>query len=183
MAPIEDFEQIALVYMTHIYRAAVAICGRSDVADDMVQTTFLKAYERFGSFALGTNCKAWLLRILRNSWIDYLRRERKNVERHVPLEDTIAAPQTTEETVWSNAGDLLDNFTDDQVIKALQRLPDDQRLTLYLVDVEQLSQEEVAEVTGVAVGTVKSRSSRARNALKDRLAAYAKDMHFSGGDL
>ncbi len=183
MAPIEKFEQIALVYMTHVYRAAVAICGRSDVADDIVQTTFLKAYERFGSFAVGTNCKAWLLCILRNSWVDYLRRERKSVERQVPLEDTIAAPQTVLETVWSNAADLLDNFTDDQVIRALQQLPEDQRLTLFLIDVEQLSQEEVAEVTGVAVGTVKSRSSRARNALKDRLAVYAKDMHLTGGDL
>lgn len=183
MAPIEKFEQIALVYLTQVYRAAVAICGRSDVADDMVQTTFLKAYERFGSFTMGTNCKAWLLRILRNSWVDHLRRERKDVERRVPLEDAVAAPPTSQETTWSDAGDLLDNFTDDQVIKALQQLPDDQRLTLYLVDVEQLSQEEVAEVTGVAVGTVKSRTSRARNALKDRLAAYAQDMHFTGGDV
>ena len=183
MAPIEKFEQTALVYVTQVYRAAVAICGRSDVADDMVQTTFLKAYERFGSFVVGTNCKAWLLRILRNSWIDHLRRERKAVARQVPLEDTVAAPQTTRETAWSNAADLLDNFTDGQVIKALQQLPDEQRLTLYLVDVEQMSQEEVAEVTGVAVGTVKSRTSRARLALKERLAAYAQDMRLAGGDL
>ncbi len=183
MAPIEKFEQIALVYMTQVYRAAVAICGRPDVADDMVQTTFLKAYERFGSFTTGTNCKAWLLCILRNNWIDHLRRERKVVERQVQLEDTLAAPQNAADTVWSNARDLLDNFSDDQVIKALQQLPDDQRLTLYLVDVERLSQEEVAEVMGVAVGTVKSRSSRARNALRDRLASYARDMHLAGGDL
>ena len=68
MAPIEDFEAIAMGHLPAIYRAAVAICGRNGVADDMVQTTLLKAYERFDSFEAGTNCKAWLLCILRNSW-------------------------------------------------------------------------------------------------------------------
>jgi RNA polymerase sigma-70 factor (ECF subfamily) len=74
---------------------------------------------------------------------------------------------------------LLDNFSDEQVIDALRRLPEDQRLTLFLVDVEQLSQQEVAEIMGVAIGTVKSRTSRARNELKGLLLSYAKEMGFA----
>jgi len=82
--------------------------------------------------------------------------------------------------VWSNAEDVLANFSDDEVRRALGELPDDQRLTLFLVDVEGLSQEEVAEITGVPAGTVKSRTSRARAALKERLMAWAKEMGLSG---
>ena len=73
---------------------------------------------------------------------------------------------------------LLENFTDEQIIRALKQLPGDQRLTLFLVDVERLSQQAVAEITGVAVGTVKSRTSRARSELRRRLTPYATDLGF-----
>jgi len=177
----EDFEKTALVHLTAVSRTALAICRPRDVAEDMVQITFTKAFERFGSFNQGTNCKAWLLRILRNTWIDYLRRHRFESD-SMPLYEDGVDRDTPEETVWSNAEDLLENFSDEQVIHALQQLPDEQRLTLFLVDVEQLSQEDVADITDVAVGTVKSRTSRARAALKKRLSTYAKDMNFMKGD-
>ncbi|NQV31764.1 MAG: sigma-70 family RNA polymerase sigma factor [Phycisphaeraceae bacterium] len=177
----EDFEQIAMTHLTAVYKAAVAVCGNKDVAEDIAQTTLLKAYERFDSFEKGTNCKAWLLSILRNTWIDHLRSQKRKPDQR-PLEEDLEAKDGPDETVWSNADDLLNNFSDERVIWALQRLPDEQRLTLFLIDVEQLSQEEVAEITGVAVGTVKSRASRARSALKMSLAAYAKEMNFMGGE-
>ncbi|MCH7919818.1 MAG: sigma-70 family RNA polymerase sigma factor [Planctomycetes bacterium] len=182
MAPIEDFEAIAMGHLAALQRAAVAICGRTGVADDMVQTTLLKAYERFDSFEEGTNCKAWLLCILRNSWVDYLRVQQRRSVKQVPLEEELVADRTAEETVWSNAQDMLDNFSDEHVIRALQRLPEEQRLTLFLVDVEQMTHEEVAEIMGVAVGTIKSRTSRARGALKVSLADYAQEMNFRGHD-
>ncbi len=72
----ETFEEIALPYLNAVYRAAVALCGRRQEADDLVQDTFLKAFERFELFQPGTNCKAWLLQILRNTWIDRLRRKK-----------------------------------------------------------------------------------------------------------
>ncbi|UCD49883.1 MAG: sigma-70 family RNA polymerase sigma factor [Phycisphaerales bacterium] len=174
------FEQTALPNLDHVYRAAVALCGRSNEADDLTQTTFMKALERFDTFEPGTNCKAWLFQILRNLWIDQLRRK-KVAGSAVPLDEVLVAQEAeVQETVWSDAEDLLENFSDDQVIAALRQLPDDQRLTLFLVDVEQLSQQEVAEITGVAVGTVKSRTSRARREFKNRLTSYAKDMGFKG---
>ena len=179
MAPIGQFEQIALIHLTAICRAGVAICGQKDRADDLAQTTFLKAFERFGSFQVGTNCKAWLLCILRNTWIDYLRQQQKMGTHRIPLAEEPAAERSVQEMVWTNAQDLLDNFSDEQVIKALQGLPEEQRLTLFLVDVEQMSQGEVAHITDVAVGTVKSRTSRARTTLKASLANYAREMHLT----
>ncbi len=101
------------------------------------------------------------------------------MRRRALISETLISPQAGQ-TVWSDAKDLLENFSDEQVIDALRRLPEDQRLTLFLVDVEHLSQQEVAEVTGVAVGTVKSRTSRARNELKRCLQSYAKEMGFTG---
>jgi len=182
MAPIEDFEAIAMGHLPAIFRAAMAICGRTGVADDMLQTTIMKAYERFDSFESGTNCRAWLLCILRNSWIDYLRAQQRRPIKQMPLEEDIVADRTAPETVWSNAEDLLENFSDEHVIRALQKLPEEQRLTLYLVDVEEMTHEEVAGIMGVAVGTIKSRTSRARGALKISLGDYAEEMNFKGGD-
>ncbi len=177
-----SFEEIALPHLNAVYRAAVAICGHRREVDDLVQDTFLKAFERFELFEKGTNCKAWLLQILRNTWIDWLRHW-KTVGRIMPLkEEIIAETSKNDETVWSNAEDLIENFSDEQIIKALSELPENQRLTLFLTDVEQLSQKEVAQITGVAVGTVKSRTSRARAELKDKLNFYAKQMGLIGGE-
>ena len=178
----ESFEEIALPHLDTVYRAAVAICGRQREAEDLVQDTFLKAFERFELFEKGTNCKAWLLQILRNTWIDRLRHQ-KVVGPVIPLEEEIADRASGDgELKWSNAEDLIENFSDEQIIKALSKLPEDQRLTLFLTDVEQLSQKEVARITGVAVGTVKSRTSRARAELKNELSSYAKQMGFIGGE-
>jgi len=176
----ETFEKVALTHLDAVYRAAVALCGRRQKADDLVQEAFLKAFERFESFQPGTNCKAWLLQILRNVWIDQLRRK-KIAGQELPLAEQIIAQKSCDnEIVWSNAEDLIENFSDEQVIKALSELPEDQRLTLFLIDVEQLSQKDVARITGVATGTVKSRTSRGRAALKERLASYARKMGLMG---
>ena len=178
----ESFEGIALPHLNAVYRAAVAICGHCRDADDLVQDTFLKAFERFELFEQGTNCKAWLLQILRNTWIDGLR-HKKIVGQIIPLKEEIVAQVSKDyETVWSNAEDLIENFSDEQIIKALSELPEDQRLSLFLTDVEQLSQKEVAQITAVAVGTVKSRVSRARIELKKKLSSYAKEMGLMGGE-
>lgn len=176
-----SFEEIALPYIDSVYRTAVAICGKPEDVGDLVQDVFLKALDNFGSFELGTNCKAWLLKILRNTWIDQLR-HRKVVGQTLPLEEEMIAQTAHDDgTVWSNAKDLLENFADKQIIKALSGLPEEQRLTLFLIDVEQLSQMDVADITGVPVGTVKSRASRGRAILKEQLASYAKEMGLMGG--
>jgi RNA polymerase sigma-70 factor, ECF subfamily len=163
-----------------VYRTAVALSGPGPQAEDLTQTTLLKALETLDTVAEGTHCKAWLLRILRNTWIDLLRR-RKTAGTTLPVEEAlVAAPEEAPTTQWTGAKDLLENFADEDIIGALAELPDDQRLTLYLVDVEQLDHREVAEVLGLPVGTIKSRASRARAILRQRLQARARELGFIG---
>ncbi len=181
MASKSEFEDIAMVHLDAVYRGAFALCAKADMAEDLVQTTFLKAFERFESFQSGTNCRAWLMQILRNIWIDRLRHN-KFAAQQMPFDEELIADRPHEnETVWSNAQDMMENFSDEQVIRALQELGANQRLTLFLADVEGFSQNEIARITNVEVGTVKSRISRARAQLKKKLASYADQMGLTGG--
>jgi RNA polymerase sigma-70 factor, ECF subfamily len=174
------FVELAMPHLDAVYRAAVALCGANAQAEDLAQTAMLRALEMMASFKDGTNCKAWLFQILRNAWIDQLRR-RKLAGPAVPLDEALLpAAEPVEQTSWTDAHDLLENFADAQVIEALAGLPDDQRLTLYLVDVEGLDHSEVAAILAVPVGTVKSRVSRARSALKGELEKKALDLGFIG---
>lgn len=180
--PNSAFEKFALPYLDTVYRTAMALCGRAAEADDLTQTTFVKAMENFGSFKTGSNAKAWLLTILRHAWIDELRRRKTRRVSSLPIdENTVEQPPQAEESVWTDSQDLLENFSDEQVIEALKQLPDDQRLTLFLIDVEGFTQEETAQITGTAPGTVKSRTSRARNNVKQQLAKYASGMGYRKG--
>ena len=175
-ADANDFERIALPYLDNVYRAALVLSGKGDRADDLAQQTFLKALSQFGSFRRGSNCRAWLLKILRNTWIDGLR-HLKVAGPTVPVEEAaLAGEPEPEGTTWSNADDVLDNFADEQVIAALRQLPGDQRLALFLVDVEGIPHDEAAEILGVAPGTIKSRTSRARAVLKNILIDHARDL-------
>ncbi len=178
----DSFEEIAMPHLGTVYRAAVAMCGNRDDAEDLTQTTFLKAFERFESFEKDTNCKAWLLSILRNKWID-LMRHRSTIGQVLQIDESIIASQEqNDEIKYSNCEDLLANFSDEQIIKALRSLPAEQRFPLFLVDVEQLSHEDVAEIMDMPVGTVKSRISRARAILRIKLFSHAKEMGFTGGE-
>ncbi|HHH75571.1 MAG TPA: sigma-70 family RNA polymerase sigma factor [Phycisphaerae bacterium] len=176
-----DFETQALPHLTALFRVAVAMCGNMVLAEDLVQTTMTKALGSFALFREGSNCKAWLVKILRNTWVDYLRHKKVAGPQITIEEQIVPEKQHPEVTHWSNPTDLLDNFSDQRVIEALMQLPDDQRLTLYLTDVEQLNQDDVAEILQVALGTVKSRTSRARAALRTKLNDYAIEMGFADG--
>ncbi len=178
----DSFEEIAMPYLDSVYRAAIAMCGDHDDAEDLTQATFLKAFERFESFRKDTNCKAWLLSILRNKWID-LTRHRNTIGQVLQIDENIIVSQKqNDEIKYSNCEDLLENFSDEQIIKVLRSLPAEQRFPLFLVDVEQLSHEDVAEIMDMPVGTVKSRTSRARAILRTKLIYYAKEMGFTGGE-
>ncbi|MHC4639388.1 MAG: sigma-70 family RNA polymerase sigma factor [Planctomycetota bacterium] len=178
----DSFIEIAMPHLDVVYRTAFAMCSSRDDAEDLTQATFLKAFESFRSFSKGTNCKAWLLSILRNKWIDLVRH--RNVVGQVSQidENIIAAKEQNEEIRYSNCEDLLENFSDEQIIKALRTLPAEKRFALFLVDVEQLSHEEAADIMNVPVGTIKSRTSRARAVLRTILFSHAKEMGFTGGE-
>jgi RNA polymerase sigma-70 factor (ECF subfamily) len=178
---IESFEEIALPHFNSVYRAAVVLCKNRDTAEDLTQATFLRAFERFDKFRKGTNCKAWLLSIMRNMWIDRIRHE-SSVGQFLPLNEDMVADEKQDEIKYTDSTDLLANFSDEEIIKALKNLPDEQRFALFLTDVEQLSQKEAAEIMNIAIGTVKSRTSRARAELKKKLYSHAKKMGFTGGE-
>jgi RNA polymerase sigma-70 factor (ECF subfamily) len=178
----KEFESVALVHLDAVFRMAVALCGNGAEAEDMAQMTYLKAFERFGKFKRGSNCKAWLFKILRNSWIDHLRKKQVRGS-EVGLDDVeVPEAANAEQMSWSDSEDMLENFSDEEVIRALQRLPGEQRMTLFLADVEQLDHERIGEIVGIAVGTVKSRTSRARRKLKEELLDYAKEMGYLRGE-
>lgn len=178
MADSETLRDEVVEHLDTLLRAALALTGRRERAEDLVQATALKAIEGARTFRPGSNVRAWLLRILRNTWIDEVRHARV-VGPTIPAEEALlAGPEEPEPTSWSNAADLLENFSDEQIIGALRELPDDQRLTLYLTDVEGLDHAEVAKVLDVAVGTIKSRTARARTLLRQRLHAHARDLGF-----
>jgi len=180
MTDSSDFEKTAMPYLDNVFRTAFVLCGRREDAEDLTQATFLKAFGQFPSYRPGTNCKAWLMRILRNSWIDRLR-HRKVVGPELQVERLpLAAPESDKETHWTNAEDILESFADEQIIDALHELPEAQRLVIFLVDVEQTPVDEVAEILDIAPGTVKSRASRGRAKLKVLLRSHAADLGFDG---
>lgn len=179
-ADLKEFENIVLPYLDTVYRAAVALCGYNQDAEDLAQTTFMKAFEKITTFEPGTDCKSWLMWILRNTWIDKLR-QKSTAGATVSFDDTTPDPSPPPEPItWSDARDLLENFSDDAVIRAMKELSDEQRLTLFLVDVEQMNVDRAAGILGIAPGTVKSRASRARAQLKEKLTVHARDLGFLG---
>ena len=171
----EKFEAEALPHLDTVFRAALALTGGGREAEDLAQQTFLRAWEKFAGFTPGSNCKAWLLSILRHLWIDEAR-HRKVIGPVLSLMDELSEAPRGEDPAVS--GEILENFSDEQVIQALKMLPPEWRLILYLVDIAQIDHAEAARIAEIPVGTVKSRASRARNRLKEQLLAHARDFGF-----
>lgn len=167
----DRFGAEAMPWVDAVYRAAMALCGDPAVADDLAQTTYLKAWERFDRYEAGTNCRAWLMQILRNTWFDRLRKHQPvELPHENALEQLAADAESPEPPPPGDVAGYLEQMDDERLVAALGSLPEDFRLALFLVDVEEYSHEEAAEMLGVAVGTVKSRTSRARKMLRQALA-------------
>lgn len=161
-----------------VLRTARLLLRDPHAADDLAQETMLKAFRSIGSFREGSDARAWLLAILRNARIDYIRsRASRNAD--VSLDASPIEPAdervTIEEHDVNDAHALLQQFSDADLISALQGLPEDIRWTLLLVDVEQLDHAEAAQLLDVPVGTVKSRAHRGRAMLRAALAPRANE--------
>src|SRR5271155_4455930 len=165
-------------YMPSLYSAALRMTRNPSDAEDLVQETYLKAYRAYGGFKEGTYLKAWLYKILTNTFINSYRSKRRRPEetdiedvgelylyRHLGGSQATAAGRTAEEEV-------LDHITDDEVKAAIEALPDAFRIAVILSDVEGFSYKEIAEITEVPIGTVMSRLHRGRKALQRALAEY-----------
>ncbi|MEJ2538607.1 MAG: sigma-70 family RNA polymerase sigma factor [Gemmatimonadota bacterium] len=199
--PVEaGFREEALVHLDAVYRFALRLTGSPDRAEDLVQETFLRAYRAWERYERGTRARSWLFTIARNV---FLRQEERG-KRH----DDIVRQETrgglgggagrdidVVNPVWVSTmgrdpeGEFFDSIVDDEVLRAVDGLPEEFRTPLVLSDVEGLSYQEIAELMSVPVGTVKSRLFRARRRLQQELYEFAVEMGYlrprapmTGGD-
>ncbi len=178
MADQAGFSDQAMQHMASLYSAAMRMTRNPSDAEDLVQETYLKAYRAFGSYQEGTNLKAWLYRILTNTFINtYRAKKRRPEESDVEdVEDLYLYHRMGADapgSIGRSAEDeALEKFTDDEVKLALESLPEGFRIAVLLADVEGFSYKEIAEIMDVPIGTVMSRLHRGRRALQKALAEY-----------
>jgi RNA polymerase sigma-70 factor (ECF subfamily) len=174
------FEKEFMPHLDALYNFAYHLTLNEEDANDLVQDTFLKAFRFIDSYERGTNAKAWLFKILKNSFInEYRRKTRQPGE--VDFEEYVAFQDAEEGT---GVGDLdmrdeiFKGLIGDEVTQALNELPVDFRTILILCDIEGFSYEEMAKIIDIPIGTVRSRLHRARNLMKEKLRDYAKKMGY-----
>ena len=178
----EEFQREAVPHMNILHNYALRMTGNSDDAKDLVQETFLKAYRFWDKYEKGTNIRAWLFRIMKNSYINRYRKETKepntvdyediqNFYNSIRLESS--DPNDLQEKIF---GGLLE----DDVARAIESLPDDFRTVVILCDIEGLTYEEIAEFVDCPIGTIRSRLHRGRKMLRSKLFSYAKKHGFVG---
>jgi len=171
----QQFEDAALPHLNDLYRTATRLLADSTKADDVVQDVFLQAWKSFDRFEVGTNCRAWLYKILFHV-VNHHRRKWFNVrmvkESEEILDQVAASPEP-----------IAENLTDAEILSALDRVPQDFRAVVLLVDVDEFSYKEASGILSVPIGTVMSRLSRGRKLLREQLEETAQSYGIGKGKL
>ena len=172
----QDFKEEMLPHLDALYHFAVRLCMDPENAEDLVQDTVVKAYRFFNSYEKGTNARAWLFRILKNSYINQYRKQSKQ-----PYKVDYDEVSSFYESIRSERTDTTDleellyrEMLDDDITDALESLPEDFRTVVLLCDVEGFTYEEIANMLDVPIGTIRSRLHRGRNLLRSALMEYAE---------
>jgi len=179
-----DFNEEALPHMDAVYRFALRLAGSKDLAEDLVQETFLRAFRSWDKYTPGTQCKSWLFTICRNVFLRQWERGQRLDEIVSENVDRSSGPFEVVNPVWVKAvkadpeGEFFDAIVDEVVLQHIQDLPEDYRMAVILSDLEGLSYQEIAKMTEVPVGTVKSRLFRGRRILQSVLYDYAVSMGY-----
>ncbi len=173
-----DFESLTMPYLDALYNTALRMTRSPQDAEDLVQETYLKAYRHYDKFEEGTNLKAWLFRIMKNTFINNYRKKQAR-----PIESDFADVEESMEsrltTPWGKAildpeAELLEQVVDAGVEEALKELPEDYRMAVMLADLEHFSYKEIAEILDIPLGTVMSRLYRGRKLLEQAMLDYAR---------
>jgi len=176
----EEFERLALPHLDSLYRSARRMTRNDSDAEDLVQEVFLRAYQFFHQFRPGTGFRAWIFKILTNTFINQYRRRTREPETvsYEEGEDFHLYSRLTEsaDDEWGNPEKLvLQKLQYEDILAAIDRLPDDYRVAVTLSDMEGFSYKEIAEIMGCPIGTVRSRLNRARHILQRALWGYLQE--------
>jgi RNA polymerase sigma-70 factor (ECF subfamily) len=175
------FEKEFLPHIDAMYNFAFRITYDEDMAKDLLQDTYYKAFKFIESFQVGTNAKAWLFRILKNSFINEFRKKNKEPAK-VDYQDveTYYNSDDVNEVITSDLRvEVLQDMIGDEVSNALNALAVDFRIVIILCDLEGFTYEEMSKILDIPIGTVRSRLHRARNLLREKLKTYAKTMGYN----